>query len=162
MNKMRKFKFISFFLLILLPAFVFSQTHKKESKANIPDIWPVKGIVDKYFGSFIDTATGEERFNNGIYICTKEGEKVRATAEGYVKNIKKSKDGNYMVVVDHGNSYITRYGNLSQVDVKEKEYLKMGENIGVVGKTADEKMPFLYFEIQFENKPVDPFDYIMK
>jgi murein DD-endopeptidase MepM/ murein hydrolase activator NlpD len=153
-------KYILSVFLLLFVFFIFSQAGEKEPKTNIPALWPFNGIIDKGFGQYIDPATGEKKFNKGIYIWSENGDRVRASADGYVKGIQQSDEGRYQVVIDHGNGNFSRYGNLDRIKVKEKEYVKMGHTIGFAGKS--EGGLIIYFEIQMGTEFVDPLEYILK
>ncbi|MBR6386451.1 MAG: peptidoglycan DD-metalloendopeptidase family protein [Ruminococcus sp.] len=67
--------------------------------------------------------------------------------------------GNY-VFIDHGDSYSTLYGHLSQAVVHDGEYVEQGQVIGYVGTTGWSTGPHLHFEIRLNNIYQDPEQYV--
>jgi murein DD-endopeptidase MepM/ murein hydrolase activator NlpD len=63
--------------------------------------------------------------------------------------------GNY-IEIDHGNGYVTAYGHLSKRDVRKGDKVFRGQKIGESGNTGRSTAPHLHYEIQYQNKAVDP------
>ena len=61
-----------------------------------------------------------------------------------------------MVEIDHGNGFTTRYGHLSEIDVKEGEKVRAGQVIGKIGSTGRSTGPHLHYETRVNNTAVDP------
>ena len=101
------------------------------NKGKLP--WPVeKGVVKVRYGkqpSPIDRTVTIQ--SNGVRIATKESAKVRAVFSGEVLSIQKAKYGSITVMIRHGN-YISSYGNLKSLYVKEGDKVKTKQNIGTV------------------------------
>jgi murein DD-endopeptidase MepM/ murein hydrolase activator NlpD len=119
-------------------------------------IWPVRGSVIARFGP-----RGAE-FNNGINISASSGTAVRAAAAGTVLYAgSEVKDFGNVVLIQHDNGFITSYGHLSRILVKNKDVIQQNQQIGEVGSTGAVTEPQLYFEIRLPpaaNAPAKPFD----
>ena len=81
---------------------------------------------------------------------------MHATATGKVTIA--GRDGGYgnMVEIDHGNGLATRYGHLSEIDVKVGQTVRIGEIIGKIGSTGRSTGPHLHYETRINGEAVDP------
>lgn len=63
------------------------------------------------------------------------------------------------VMLDHGRGWKTLYCHLmpKSVALKEKDVVKQGQQIALMGETGSTTFPHLHFEIMHWGKPVDPF-----
>jgi len=119
------------------------------NKGKLP--WPVeRGLVKVRYGiqkSPIDRTVPIK--SNGVRIVTNKGEKVRAVFEGTVHSIMVPKNGNNVVLIQHGN-YFTAYKNLTKISVKKGQKVTTKQSIGEVltNKASGEAM--LQFSI-FKN-----------
>ena len=84
------------------------------------------------------------------------GDPVRATANGTVESAGPSGGYGNMIEIDHGNGFATRYGHLSEIDVKVGEIVKIGQVIGEVGSTGRSTGPHLHYETRIDGEAVDP------
>lgn len=113
---------------------------------------------------FSNTLNEYRSDHQGIDIGAEKGAKVRASMDGKVVEIIQDPRVGMLVIIDHGNEVITKYGNLDKdVEVTKNQQVKQGDVLGKVGNTAmfeinDE--PHVHFEIWEGDKPVDPKDYI--
>jgi murein DD-endopeptidase MepM/ murein hydrolase activator NlpD len=84
------------------------------------------------------------------------GDPVRVTASGQVTIA--GREGGYgnMVEVNHGNGLATRYGHLSQIDVKVGQHVRIGEVVGRIGSTGRSTGPHLHYETRIDGEAVDP------
>ena len=123
---------------------------------NVPGIWPAKGYLTAPFGDMINPVTKKKVFHNGIDIAAKKGTKVIAPAGGMVTEAKFYKLYGKMIVIDHGNGYVTRYAHLDAFKVKKGDQVNRNDLIGLVGSTGQSTAPHLHWEVHFEGKPVDP------
>jgi murein DD-endopeptidase MepM/ murein hydrolase activator NlpD len=113
-------------------------------------------VVTSGFGVRKDPMLGIPALHPGIDFRSPVGKKVPATAAGVVTHA--GWDGGYgkMVEIDHGDGYATRYGHLSEVDVKVGEKVKLGQIIGKSGSTGRSTGPHLHYEIRHNGRPVNP------
>jgi murein DD-endopeptidase MepM/ murein hydrolase activator NlpD len=61
-----------------------------------------------------------------------------------------------LVLVRHGNDYVTAYAHAKELRVKKGDTIKAGEVIGISGQTGSVAVPELHFEIRKGSTPVDP------
>ena len=84
------------------------------------------------------------------------GDPVRATAAGTVEVAGWNGGYGKMVEIDHGNGFSTRYGHLSEVEVKAGQTVRTGQVIGKIGSTGRSTGPHLHYETRVDGDAVDP------
>jgi len=95
--------------------------------------------------------------HNGLDIIATAGEPVYAVADGVVKDIIRSKKGlGNVVVIDHGNGFVTRYGHLADVVAREGRSIRKGAKIGNVGVSGNSFAPHLHYEVLKDTSVLDP------
>jgi murein DD-endopeptidase MepM/ murein hydrolase activator NlpD len=116
--------------------------------------------ISSPFGVRADPFLGTPAMHTGVDFEVPAGNLARATADGTVTMA--GYDGGYgnMVEVDHGNGITTRYGHLSQIDVKVGEVVSKGTVLGHTGSTGRSTGPHLHYEIRVDGDPIDPMRYI--
>jgi septal ring factor EnvC (AmiA/AmiB activator) len=136
-------------------------TNFTANKGKLP--WPVeKGVIKLRYGlqrSPIDKTIPIN--SNGVRIATNRNEKVRAVFEGTVHSIMITKNGNHIVMVQHGN-YFTIYKNLSKIYVKKGDKIKTKTSIGEVLTNRASGETILSFVIFKDGKTQNPAHWIYK
>ena len=94
--------------------------------------------------------------SNGIDIATRSGAKVVAAATGEVLYIGWARGLERFVVVDHGGSIYSLYGNLDQVTAVEGDQVIRGEQFATAIGSR------LHFEIRDGKTAVDPADWLRR
>ena len=126
--------------------------------AVVPYRKPVIGQVEftSGFGIRSDPFLGRPAMHTGLDFRGSTGDPVRATAYGKV--IAAGWQGGYgkMVEIDHGNTLTTRYGHLSEINVKVGDTIRIGQVIGAVGSTGRSTGPHLHYETRIDGDAVDP------
>ncbi len=126
--------------------------------ALVPYRKPVIGEVEftSGFGVRSDPFLGRPAMHTGLDFRAATGDPVRATANGKV--VSSGWAGGYgrLVEIDHGNGLSTRYGHLSEIDVKVGDTIKIGQVIGAVGSTGRSTGPHLHYETRIDGEAVDP------
>jgi murein DD-endopeptidase MepM/ murein hydrolase activator NlpD len=130
--------------------------------AFTPTIWPTIGWVSSPFTYRNDPFTGEKTFHYGIDIATNFGNPVVATADGIVLSIGTDKMAGKNIVLSHGSGVTTHYLHLSKSLVRGGQKVKRGDVIGLVGKTGKALGPHLHYEVRVNNRPKNPYDYILE
>jgi murein DD-endopeptidase MepM/ murein hydrolase activator NlpD len=126
--------------------------------ALVPYRKPVIGEVEftSGFGVRSDPFLGRPAMHTGLDFRASMGDPVRATANGKV--VSSGWAGGYgrMVEIDHGNGLSTRYGHLSEINVRVGDLIKIGQVIGAVGSTGRSTGPHLHYETRIDGDAVDP------
>jgi murein DD-endopeptidase MepM/ murein hydrolase activator NlpD len=126
--------------------------------ALVPYRKPVLGEVEfsSGFGVRSDPFLGRPAMHTGLDFRASSGDPVRATADGKVENAGWSGGYGRMIEIDHGNGLSTRYGHLSEINVKVGDTIKIGQIIGAVGSTGRSTGPHLHYETRIDGEAVDP------
>jgi murein DD-endopeptidase MepM/ murein hydrolase activator NlpD len=126
--------------------------------ALVPYRKPVIGEVEftSGFGVRSDPFLGRPAMHTGLDFRASTGDPVRVTANGKVVSAGWSGGYGRMVEVDHGNGLSTRYGHLSEINVKIGEAVKIGQVVGAVGSTGRSTGPHLHYETRIDGEAVDP------
>ena len=124
----------------------------------VPVRKPIVGDIDlsSSFGIRSDPFGRGPAMHSGLDFRSSHGDPVRATATGTV--VTAGWNGGYgkMVEIDHGNGISTRYGHLSEIEVKTGQTVRIGQTIGRVGSTGRSTGPHLHYETRIDDTPVDP------
>jgi murein DD-endopeptidase MepM/ murein hydrolase activator NlpD len=126
--------------------------------ALVPYRKPVIGEVEftSGFGVRSDPFLGRPAMHTGLDFRAATGDPVRVTAYGKVVSAGWSGGYGRMIEVDHGNGLATRYGHLSEINVKVGEIVKIGQVVGLVGSTGRSTGPHLHYETRIDGEAVDP------
>ena len=129
-----------------------------QTLALVPYRKPVIGEVEftSGFGVRSDPFLGRPAMHTGLDFRAAMGDPVRATANGKVASSGWAGGYGRMVEIDHGNGLATRYGHLSQINVKVGDVIKIGQVIGEVGSTGRSTGPHLHYETRIDGEAVDP------
>jgi murein DD-endopeptidase MepM/ murein hydrolase activator NlpD len=132
--------------------------HLNRTLSLVPYRKPVIGEVEftSGFGVRSDPFLGRPAMHTGLDFRAGTGDPVRATANGKV--VSSGWAGGYgrMVEIDHGNGLSTRYGHLSEINVKVGDQIRIGQVIGAVGSTGRSTGPHLHYETRIDGEAVDP------
>lgn len=120
-------------------------------------LWPVQGEVIRSFGWHAGGDGQEERqFFPGIEIAAVAGEPVRAVAAGRVQAVEHlGDDGGWLLAVDHGGGWVSRYGGCDVTYVQPGDQVYQGQMIAALAPGAD-GLHKLYLELELDGLPVDP------
>lgn len=130
--------------------------------ASTPSIKPVKGILGHGFGWRRDPFTGQREFHKGVDISAPTGRDVLSPADGIVIKVAREAGYGKVIYLSHGNGITTRYGHLSEWNVKLGQKVKRGDPIGFVGSSGRSTGPHLHYEVLVHNQKVDPMNYILE
>jgi len=121
--------------------------------------WPIYGgwITNEFT---MDKAV--EKKHQGIDIAAKVGTPVKAASNGVVSFSGWSSDFGNLLIIDHGNGFLTRYGHNSRVVVEKGDIVKQGRIIAFAGNSGRSSAPHLHFEIWKDGVPVNPRDYLLR
>ncbi|RUO33894.1 murein hydrolase activator EnvC family protein [Aliidiomarina soli] len=119
---------------------------------------PVNGSIRHAFGQ---RRSGQVNWK-GLIINTDAEEPVRVIADGRVLFSDWLRGFGLVVVVDHGEGYMSLYGYNQSLTRDVGEAVRSGETIALTGQSGGQSRPGLYFEIRHEGNPVDPVRYIRR
>ena len=126
-----------------------------------PDGRPLSsGWISSLFGWRADPITGKKEFHQGIDFAGSSGSLVSAVAAGIVTWSGRRSGFGYMVEIDHGNGYVTRYAHNKQnlVDIGDK--VEKGQIIAIIGSTGRSTGTHIHFEVVHNGKNVNPRKFI--
>jgi len=126
-----------------------------------PSIWPVSGKLESGMGGRRNPFGGRGfEYHEGQDIDASYGTSVMVAAGGTVTIAGRQRGYGNVIYVDHGAGLSTRYGHLSEIDVKIGQTVTRGQTIGLVGSTGRSTGPHLHYEVRINNQPVDPRQYL--
>ena len=115
--------------------------------------WPVNGRLIAHFGS----ARGDTRSKwDGVLISSQAGTQVRAIHPGRVVFADWLRGAGLLVIVDHGDGYLSLYGHNQSILSRPGDMVQTGQAISTVGNTGGQDQAALYFAIRQKGKPADP------
>lgn len=137
---------------------------QKDKIAHIPSILPL--AIEDYtvasgYGMRKHPIDSVMKFHEGLDFSASIGTNVFATADGTVSYASVKNGYGNCIDIDHGYNYLTRYGHLSQILVKNGQEVKRGDLIGKVGSTGKSTGPHLHYEVRFKGKAQNPVDYYL-
>ena len=134
---------------------------RKKFLDHTPSIIPTSGYFSCGFGNRIDPFTGIKQPHLGVDLAADMETPVYASAEGVVSSVERDAGLGRVVKINHLYGYLTVYGHLSQIKVKQGQSVKRGEIIGTVGNTGLTTGPHLHYEVYFQGQPQNPLKYFL-
>lgn len=96
----------------------------------------------------------------GLFIRAPEGAEVRAVAGGTVAFADWLRGFGNLVIVDHGEGYMSLYSNNESLYKQAGEPVKTGEAIASVGNSGGQESSGVYFELRHQSRPINPMAWI--
>lgn len=129
-------------------------TRFSEQRGQLP--WPVEsGTVTQRFGFRVHPVHNTRVPNLGVDISTVPRSTVRVVSDGYVSGVQPLPGYGDLVFVNHG-SFITGYGNLSEIYVRRNQVLRQGDVIGLSGDQNSVMGSILFFLVRDGSQNADP------
>lgn len=119
---------------------------------------PVAGELAGRFGAPRDGAGGVE--SKGVFIRAPEGQPVRAIADGRVVYADWMRGFGNLLIVDHGESYLSIYANNESLLRQVGDPVAAGETIATTGATGGTEQSGLYFEMRHLGRAFDPLGWV--
>jgi murein DD-endopeptidase MepM/ murein hydrolase activator NlpD len=144
----------------------------------VPSICPLPigtFVLTSPFGNRTSPFTNTVDFHSGLDLAAREGTPILAAGGGRVvfagryplrRNVRWWRYGN-VVVLAHGERYLTIYAHLQEITVRRGATLRRGAQLGTVGNTGWSTSPHLHYEVRVISEgsddptPVDPRIYIL-
>ena len=93
---------------------------------------------------------------DGVLLAAHEGEEVRAIKDGRVIHADWLRGFGLLIVIDHGDGYMSFYGHNEALLREVGEWVATGDPIALSGKSGGLREPMLYFAIRHHGRPQDP------
>lgn len=114
---------------------------------------PVRGEVSNRFGSSrADSGISWK----GLFIKANEGSEVKSVASGRVVFADWLRGFGNLIILDHGDGYMSLYGNNQAVLRQVGDSVKAGDAIASVGNSGGNEANGLYYELRRQSRPFDP------
>lgn len=117
---------------------------------------PVRGELTGRFGDLRQDSGAPWR---GVFIRTAPSQEVRAIASGRVVFADWLRGFGNLLIVDHGNGYMSLYGNNESLFKRTGEDIRAGDVIASTGNSGGNPETGLYFEIRYQSRPFNPLDW---
>ena len=117
---------------------------------------PVRGDLLAKFGG----KRGDGPSWKGLFIRAPEGTEVKAVAAGRVVYADWLRGFGNLIIVDHGNQYMTIYGNNQSVLKRAGDLVKTGDVIASAGNSGGNEQSGLYFEMRHQGRAFDPLGWV--
>jgi septal ring factor EnvC (AmiA/AmiB activator) len=118
---------------------------------------PIKGVLANRFGA--PRPNGGPPWK-GLFIRSGPGQEVRAVAGGRVVFSDWLRGFGNLLIIDHGQGYLTIYGNNESVLKEVGDVVHTGEVVATVGASGGNQESGLYFEIRHKGKAFDPLSWV--
>ncbi|MDI9237882.1 murein hydrolase activator EnvC [Lysobacter sp. LF1] len=129
---------------------------KPVTVASAPQVggmgWPVSGALLAGFGATMP----DGRSSDGLLIAAGAGTPVKAVADGQVVYAEWMTGYGLLLIVDHGNGYMSLYAHNDALLKDVGERVKRGDTVSTVGSSGGHGRPALYFELRRNGAPVNP------
>jgi septal ring factor EnvC (AmiA/AmiB activator) len=114
---------------------------------------PVQGELSARFGAQMQAASPSPK---GVFFRAPEGGGVRAVAGGRVVFADWMRGYGNLLIVDHGDDYLSIYGNNEAVLKRVGDAVHAGDVVATVGASGGNESAGLYFELRHQGKAFDP------
>jgi murein DD-endopeptidase MepM/ murein hydrolase activator NlpD len=132
------------------------ETMTSARKWTIPFTRPVPGVITSPYG-FRRILNDQPRApHRGVDYRAREGDPIRAAADGAVVLSADHYYAGECLYVDHGNGVVTVYMHLSRRLAEEGDLVSAGDVIALAGRTGRVTGPHLHFGLSLQGKMVDP------
>lgn len=120
---------------------------------------PVKGSITNRFG---DTRPDSTVLWKGLFVRATASQPVKSVAAGRVVFADWLRGFGNLLIIDHGNGYMSLYGNNETLFKQVGDTLHGGDSIASVGNSGGNEESGLYFELRHEGNPLDPMKWIAR
>jgi len=114
--------------------------------------WPARGRIVKRFGA---PKLGSLVWD-GVMISAPEGREIRAIHHGRVAFADWLRGFGLLLIVDHGDGYMTLYGHNQSLFKEAGDWVEVNEPIALVGTSGGREQAGVYFGIRHQGRAVNP------
>lgn len=120
--------------------------------------WPLSGnLLARYGGKLPDGRT-----SNGVLIGAPAGSTVTAVADGTVVFSDWMTGYGMILIVDHGNGYMSLYAHNDTLLKDAGARVSRGDAVAKVGNSGGQGVTALYFELRRGGQPVNPDSWLQR
>ena len=120
--------------------------------------WPVSGSLLTAYGGRLP----DGRSSTGVLIGAPAGTPVKAVADGTVVFAEWMTGYGMLLIVDHGNGYMSLYAHNDALLKNAGDRVTRGETLASVGNSGGQGRSGLYFELRQGGKPVNPATWLQR
>ncbi|MBI3523350.1 MAG: peptidoglycan DD-metalloendopeptidase family protein [Betaproteobacteria bacterium] len=118
---------------------------------------PVRGeLVNRYGAARAESGARWK----GLFIRAAEGSQVKAVAAGRVVFADWLRGFGNLLIIDHGDAYLSVYGNNQALFRQVGDTVKPGDVIAAVGNSGGNPESGLYFELRQQGQTIDPLKWV--
>jgi len=121
--------------------------------------WPVVGTLLHDYGQ--PRVSGKIKWH-GVVLAAPRGREVRAVYHGRIAFADWLAGMGLLVIVDHGEGYMTLYGYNETILKNTGDWVAPGDVIATVGDSGGQPQSGLYFELRKGTKPVNPRQWVTR
>jgi septal ring factor EnvC (AmiA/AmiB activator) len=118
---------------------------------------PVRGELTSRFGAPRGAAGVEAK---GVFIRAPQGQPVKAVAYGQVVYADWMRGFGNLLIVDHGQAYLSIYANNDSLLKQVGENVTLGETLATTGASGGNEETGLYFELRHSGRAFDPLRWV--
>ena len=122
--------------------------------------WPTSGRVTSYFGGRKSPGGIGSTNHKGIDIAVPRGTPIYAADGGTVTYAGWMSGYGYLVEINHGNGYVTRYGHNSSLTVSVGQHVYKGQQVARAGSTGNSTGNHCHFEVRYNGVAKNPLNYL--
>ena len=122
--------------------------------------WPTSGRITSYFGGRKSPGGIGSTNHKGIDIAVPRGTPIYAADGGTVTYSGWMSGYGYLVQIDHGNGYVTRYGHNSSLTVSVGQHVYKGQQVARAGSTGNSTGNHCHFEVRYNGVAKNPLNYL--
>ncbi|WP_318240502.1 murein hydrolase activator EnvC family protein [Luteimonas colneyensis] len=120
--------------------------------------WPLTGSLLAGYGGRMP----DGRRSSGVLVSAAAGTPVTAVAEGTVVFAEWMTGYGLILIIDHGNGYMSLYAHNDSLLKGPGDRVRRGDAVSTVGTSGGQGAAALYFELRRDGKPVDPNTWLQK
>jgi septal ring factor EnvC (AmiA/AmiB activator) len=115
--------------------------------------WPVAGRISMRFG---ETHAAGKLKSRGVLIRARTDTDVHAIAKGRVAFADWLRGFGLLLILDHGDGYMSLYGHNRSLFKEVGEWVEAGEVVAAVGNSGGQAQSALYLELRKDGRPFNP------
>jgi len=120
--------------------------------------WPLSGQLLARYGARLP----DGRNSTGILIGAAPGSAINAVADGHVVYADWMNGYGMILIIDHGNNYLSLYAHNDTLLRRTGERVQRGQTVATVGNSGGQGVSALYFELRRNGQTIDPVPWLQR